>query len=301
MTMRWLAAGITAVLIAGGAATVAQRVITQKTRLVLPEKNDPAHPDSRRVVETSRVLAALGSDSARSVETPTLPPLVADAVPLPPDPAVPTVATTSSEPINPPEQATAVVPEVVPPRLTDEAITPTRAISPASEAEPASTVHVAESPVPEEAASKVDPVDSVESFVERNRKEAESAIQTLSTEAETLKARLVRVEAALSRWQNFSRALNADQPASQPTVGAGSKLNWKRPDSESSKESASSPLSKPGVPPGPDQSPPTSLPEPSRPSTVPPRTEEAGPPQTDPKSLELPPSDPPSLPPPSKD
>jgi len=304
MTMRWLAAGITAVLLAGGAATVAQRVITQKTRLVLPEKNDSAHPDSRRVVETSQLMVALKSESARSAEPPTIPPPLTDAVPLPTDPAASIVVTTSPEPINPPEPATAVVvPDAAPPRPTDEAITPTTAISPAaaSPAEPASTVHVAKSPASDGAASKVDPVDSVESFVERNRKEAESAVQALSTEAETLKARLVRVEAALNRWQNFSRALNADQPASQPTVGPGSKLNWKRPDPESSKEPAASPLSKPSELPRPNPLSSTSPPEPSDPSTVPPQTLEAVPPQTEPKPPELPPSDPPSLPPPSKD
>lgn len=47
----------------------------------------------------------------------------------------------------------------------------------------------------------------VESFVERNRKEAEDSIKALSKEAEELRARLKKVEAALERWQAVSRAL----------------------------------------------------------------------------------------------
>ena len=53
-----------------------------------------------------------------------------------------------------------------------------------------------------------DPMEAVDSFLDRNRKEAEDATQALTREAETLRARLQKVEAALARWQAVSAALN---------------------------------------------------------------------------------------------
>ena len=52
-----------------------------------------------------------------------------------------------------------------------------------------------------------DPMQVVEAFVARNRKEAEDSIQALTQEAETLRARLQKVEAALERWKAVDNAL----------------------------------------------------------------------------------------------
>ena len=50
----------------------------------------------------------------------------------------------------------------------------------------------------------------VDAFVERNRKEAEDSIDKLTKEAETLRARLQRVEAALERWKAVEDALKRE-------------------------------------------------------------------------------------------
>ena len=52
-----------------------------------------------------------------------------------------------------------------------------------------------------------DPVQAVEAFVAKNRKEAEEAIDRLTKEAEALCARLEQVEAALVRWTALDKAL----------------------------------------------------------------------------------------------
>ena len=70
MKMRWLAAGIAAVLITGGAATVAQRVITQKTRGVLPETNDAAHPDARRPELVQPMVGTLEGRTVKLAQAP---------------------------------------------------------------------------------------------------------------------------------------------------------------------------------------------------------------------------------------
>ena len=125
----------------------------------------------------------------------------------------------------------------LPPTPSAEA-PPTDAVAPQgepttdAEAKPASASAATPNPLPRDVPAVVDPVDSVESFVERNRKEAEDSIKTLTTEAENLKSRLIRVEAALARWQTFSRALSADQPASQTNVPADAKMPWKHPSAE---------------------------------------------------------------------
>jgi hypothetical protein len=61
-----------------------------------------------------------------------------------------------------------------------------------------------------------DPMVAVETFLRRNRKEAEDSIQALSREAEALRARLSKVEAALARWQSVAGALNPGQKWGQP-------------------------------------------------------------------------------------
>ncbi len=72
-----------------------------------------------------------------------------------------------------------------------------------------------------------DPVQAVQAFLAKNRKEAEEAIDRLTKEAETLRARLEQVEAALVRWKALEGALQ-QQPAKtgvplEPVRGA-----WRR-------------------------------------------------------------------------
>lgn len=73
-----------------------------------------------------------------------------------------------------------------------------------------------------------DPVGTVESFLQRNRKEADDSIKSLTQEAEMLRARLQKVEAALGRWQAIAGALNQEPkkpseadptPVSKPEAG----------------------------------------------------------------------------------
>lgn len=56
-----------------------------------------------------------------------------------------------------------------------------------------------------------DPMEAVETFLERNRKEANDAIRDLTQEANDLRKRLERVEAALARWKVVSDALNTEK------------------------------------------------------------------------------------------
>jgi hypothetical protein len=60
-----------------------------------------------------------------------------------------------------------------------------------------------------------DPMQDVEEFVKRGREQADNSIRALSQEAETLRARLQKVEAALGRWRAVAKALEqgADGPA----------------------------------------------------------------------------------------
>jgi hypothetical protein len=78
-------------------------------------------------------------------------------------------------------------------------------------------------PVPIEAAPVAapdpgDPMNAVESFLQRNRREADDSIKALTQEAEALRARLARVEAALGRWQAVSAALNVEPKPPQPAA-----------------------------------------------------------------------------------
>jgi hypothetical protein len=106
-----------------------------------------------------------------------------------------------------------------------------------------------------------DPMVAVETFLRRNRKEAEDSIQALNREAEALRGRLAKVEAALARWQSVAGALKPGQKWGQPDLppeqgpdltpietaprpGGGAK-----PLPEPSPTPAS-PLEPPGAPPG---------------------------------------------------
>ncbi len=73
---------------------------------------------------------------------------------------------------------------------------------------------------PAEAIAGDDPMAAVDSFLSRNRKEADDSIQALTREAEALRTRLQKIEAALARWQAVSGALNQGaNPSAPPTVG----------------------------------------------------------------------------------
>jgi hypothetical protein len=61
-----------------------------------------------------------------------------------------------------------------------------------------------------------DPMHVVEAFVVRNRKEAAESIETLTKEAELLRARLQKVEAALERWKAVENALRQDAAVPVP-------------------------------------------------------------------------------------
>ena len=300
MKTRWLAAGIAALLITGGAATVAQRVITQMTRGVLPEKNDPAHPDSRQVFE-------LIPKAAPTIQASTEPPIVAlaDSGPSLPAPGSYTTEETTGAGtivVEPPaapvlvmNEASTVEPPLAIPASNDGAITPA-----SGQVLPETRMIASEPAIAQDVPGKLDPVDSVETFVERNRKEAESAIQTLSIEAETLKTRLAKVETALTRWQSFSRALNADQPASQPSVAPGSKVRWERPSPEGSSRPVKSEGTMPtAIEPIPDLIPMEKHSQPSTSPSVPTQAEPPVTPPTEPKPIDLPSTEPSSLPPPT--
>jgi len=58
-----------------------------------------------------------------------------------------------------------------------------------------------------------DPVQALEAFVLRSRREAEEAIDKLTKETETLRARLQKVETALDRWKGVRDALNQEASA----------------------------------------------------------------------------------------
>jgi hypothetical protein len=152
-----------------------------------------------------------------------------------------------------------------------------------------------------EAVAGDDPMAAVDSFLDRNRKEADDSIKALSREAEALRARLQKVEAALARWQTVSAALSqglaptANGPASTP----GPPIRWKqRPQAPDLPPPL--PREEPAVPPGialpepgPDGPPPLSevpLPGPVAPPGVP----GEGPPPSEPTSL--PPPGPSSIP-----
>jgi hypothetical protein len=64
-----------------------------------------------------------------------------------------------------------------------------------------------------------DPMQAVEAFLQRNRKEADEAIKALTQERDSLRARLQKVEAALGRWKAVAGALEhrqVDEPPIPP-------------------------------------------------------------------------------------
>jgi hypothetical protein len=53
-------------------------------------------------------------------------------------------------------------------------------------------------------------MQAVEAFVERTRKEADDSIKALTREADTLRGRLLKVEAALERWKAVAQSLKRE-------------------------------------------------------------------------------------------
>jgi hypothetical protein len=71
--------------------------------------------------------------------------------------------------------------------------------------------------LPGAAQARDDPMQAVKAFVQRNRKEADEAIKTLTQERDSLRERLQKVEAALGRWKAVAGALEQSQAtAAQP-------------------------------------------------------------------------------------
>jgi hypothetical protein len=69
-----------------------------------------------------------------------------------------------------------------------------------------------------------DPEGAAKAFVDRSQKEADEAIKALAKEAETLRARLEKVEAGLARWQAVKESLGssaAARPGWRPRGGDG--------------------------------------------------------------------------------
>jgi hypothetical protein len=56
-----------------------------------------------------------------------------------------------------------------------------------------------------------DPEKKVQAFVEQNRKVAETQLKNLRDEAETLRARLQKVEAGIRRWESLLTALQTNE------------------------------------------------------------------------------------------
>jgi hypothetical protein len=107
--------------------------------------------------------------------------------------------------------------------------------------------------------SSEDPMTAVDAFLRRNRKEAEDSIQALTREAEALRARLAKVEAALARWQSVAGSLNPGQKWGQPEGPS-------EPNTELSPiESAPRPAGQIKPPAEPPQSPPSLFDPPSGP------------------------------------
>ena len=79
---------------------------------------------------------------------------------------------------------------------------------------------LAEAPIPAGAATaagSADPEGAAQQYVEKTRAEAKAAAESLRNEANTLRERLKRVEAALNRWESLLSALDLNHgPATPP-------------------------------------------------------------------------------------
>lgn len=91
--------------------------------------------------------------------------------------------------------------------------------------------------------AEADPIQAVETFVQRNRQQADESIKALNAEADRLRDRLAKVEAALARWQGVADALKAGpRPGLSPLVADPSDIRV------SEEPSNLAPLPEPGAP-----------------------------------------------------
>ncbi|WP_422931122.1 hypothetical protein [Singulisphaera sp. PoT] len=161
---------------------------------------DVTHETPGRVVQVGYAVAE--QEKAATPPSEVLPPTPpSDPIGLPPTSPAETPAPT--DPVRPPDAPAA---------------SPFDPPSTNSQSPPA-----AEPVAPPKAASE-DPLQAVDSFIERNRTEANTAIEKLSEEAKELKERLAKVESALARWKKISQALDqqgaGNEAAAEPPLEA---------------------------------------------------------------------------------
>ena len=98
-------------------------------------------------------------------------------------------------------------------------------------------------------AAAEDPMVAVDTFLQRNLKEADDSIKALSHEAETLRARLQKVETALARWQVVAGSLGESTKTSEPNPAPQSATLEIPANAPTTTAPASEPPSIPSVPP----------------------------------------------------
>ena len=157
------------------------------------------------VVLTATVCMSWGViRSTRAQEAAKLQPPSAKEV-VPPPPLAPS-------PISVPPLAGELVPEASVPRLPDSA--------PASEVSPPpgalANPDMNSGSLRLSSLETDDPEKNVQSFVEQNRKVAETHLRSLKDEGEKLRARLQKVERGISRWEAVLSALEKSSPAASP-------------------------------------------------------------------------------------
>jgi hypothetical protein len=115
---------------------------------------------------------------------------------------------TSVEPVQDPPQS--LPPSKPDPAVEEPPSIPSPAPTPNQQLDPQSPAPAAE--------PEADPEALAGQYVEKARQDARNAVEKLTKEAETLKARLQKVDAALVRWRGLLTALDA--PGGGPPQGA---------------------------------------------------------------------------------
>ena len=166
-------------------------------------------------------LPALKLDSAAKVDSKAAlppPPPIAPAEASKPAPAaapspVPALSPEKHPAPAQPKHDEALAPPAVEPEVPALAKTrasePAVSILPASEANSVGTIE--------------DPELSAQTFVERNQREAEEHLKTLTAEAEQVRTRLNKLESGIKKWENLVNALKTAQqgPVTSTAVTAG--------------------------------------------------------------------------------
>jgi hypothetical protein len=162
-------------------------------------------------------LPAPKTDSAVKVETrgalPPPPPLAPADTPNPALATLPPVSQEKPLTLPEPKHEEPVAPPAIEPEFPQGV--KTRAAEPAVPALPvseATAVNLTE-----------DPEISAQSFVERNQKEAEHHLKTLTNEAVNLRTRLNKLESGIKKWENLVNALRTAQqgPVTSTAVTSG--------------------------------------------------------------------------------